>query len=565
MRSVVAVPACLAVLFLARPAFAGTTDRVSVGVANVEGDALCDVYPAFSGDGRWVVFVSYADNLVPGDTNGVADVFVRDTRTGATERVSVSSAGVEADGPSVDPFISADGRYVQYTSHATNLVPGDTNGATDGFVFDRQTATTTRVTVGAGGVEGNGNSDLPVLSADARYVAFVSDATNLVAGDTNGHRDIFVRDLQLGVTTRISVTPGGGEADGDSDAPVMAANGRYVVYRSAATNLVANDTNGMDDVFRRDLVAGVTERVSVSSTGAQSFGFSESDAWAFISPDGRFVTFDNDGDDLTPGETNGSDDVYLRDMLLGTTTLVSVPATGGEGDNWSFTGAPSADGRFVTFTSYATNMVPNDTNGVIDVFVRDLKMGTTRCISVDASGNPGNGKSNTAMPTPDGRRILYWSEASDLVAADGNGVADAFVFTDTWALFQQFGTGLAGSGGAVPELEGTNGPATDGGYAIHVEDGLGGAVGLFLAGLGQVDLFPVFGGHFYVDLSAPHAAFPLALSGPLGFPGLGFVDLDGVDVNDLVGLTFYLQYLALDPGAERGVSMTNGLQITVEG
>src|SRR5262249_34397296 len=152
---------------------------------------------------RYVTFVSAADNLVPGDTNGVADVFVRDLKTGTTERVSVSSLGVQADGPSVDPFISADGRYVQYTSHATNLVPGDTNGVTDGFVYDRVTKTTTRVTLGNGGVEGNGAGDLPTLSADARYCAFVSDATNLVAGDNGGHRDIFVRDLQLGVTTRI--------------------------------------------------------------------------------------------------------------------------------------------------------------------------------------------------------------------------------------------------------------------------------------------------------------------------------------------------------------------------
>jgi Tol biopolymer transport system component len=553
-----------ALFALTVPAFAGGTSRVSVGNGNVQGDALADVYPAISGDGRYVTFVSYADNLVPGDTNGVADVFVRDLKSGTTERVSVSSLGVQADGPSVDPFISADGRYVQYTSHATNLVPGDTNGATDGFVYDRVTKTTTRVTLGNGGVEGNADSDLPTLSADGRYVAFVSDASNLVAGDTNGHRDIFVRDLELGVTTRISIAPDGSESDGDSDAPVMAANGRYVVFVSQATNLVAGDTNGTQDLFRRDLLLGVTERVSVSSSGAESHGWSESDAWAIVSPDGRFIAFDNDGDDLTPGDSNGSDDVYLRDMTLGTTTLVSVPDGGGSGDNWSFTGAPSSDGRFVTFTSYATNMVQNDSNGVIDVFVRDLLMGTTRCISVDANGNPGDGKSNTAMPTPDCRHVAYWSEATDLVAADSNGVADVFVFSDAWVLFQQFGTGLAGSGGYVPELEGTNGPATAGGFSIHIEDVLDGAPGHLFAGVGQTDLFPVFGGHFYVDLALPHVAAPLIVSGPDGFPGAGSLDLLGTDVSGAVGVTVYLQFLALDPDAPRGVSMSNGLMLSIE-
>jgi Tol biopolymer transport system component len=556
------VPFALA--FLATSAFAGTNTRVSVGNGGVQGDGYADVYSAISGDGRYVTFVSAADNLVTGDTNGVADVFVRDLKTGTTERVSVSSLGVQADGPSVDPFISADGRYVQYTSHATNLVPGDTNGVTDGFVYDRVTKTTTRVTLGNGGVEGNGDGDLPTLSADARYVAFVSDATNLVAGDVNGHRDVFVRDLQLGVTTRISVAPGGGESDGDSDAPIISANGRYVLFISSATNLVAGDTNGTQDVFRRDLLLGITERVSVSSTGAQSHGYSDSEAWANLSPDGRFVVFDNDGDDLTAGDTNGVTDVFLRDTVLGTTTLVSVPSGGGQGDSFSFTGAPSSDGRFVTFTSFSTNLVPNDTNGVIDVFVRDLLMGTTRRLSVDPAGNGGDGKSNTAMPTPDARHVLYWSQATNLVSGDTNGVDDDFVFSDTWVLFQQFGTGLAGSGGYVPELEGTNGPATAGGYAIHVEDVLGGANGLLFAGLGQTDLFPFLGGHLYVDLAAPHVVAPLSVSGPDGFPDAGRLDLPGTDVNGAVGVTVYLQFFAVDPGAKRGVSMTNGLMLSIE-
>src|SRR5262249_33662470 len=253
-----------------------------------------------------------------------------------TTRISVNDLGVQADGPSVDPAISADGRYVLYTSHATNLVPGDTNGVTDGFLWDRTTGKTTRGTVGNGGVQGNGDSELDALSAHGRYVVFDSAADNLVGGDTDGQLDVFVRDLQLGVTTRISNGLAGAQPDGPSYTPVFAANGRYVVYLSFASNLVPGDSNGNQDVFRYDRLTGATERVSVSSSGGQSVGFSDSESVDNISPDGRFIVFDNDGDDLVAGDANGVSDVYVRDMLLGTTARASLTSTGASPDSSNF-------------------------------------------------------------------------------------------------------------------------------------------------------------------------------------------------------------------------------------
>src|SRR5438094_669752 len=196
-----------------RSADAQTTERVSVASGGTEGNGA-SLSSALSADGRFVAFVSAATDLVAADTNGVSDVFVHDRQTGMTARVSVASGGTQANGVSCSPALSADGRLVAFQSDATNLVVGDTNGKTDVFVHDRQTGTTERVSVASGGgTQGTGNSGgffaFPALSADGRLVAFQSDATNLVAGDTNGATDLFVHDRQNGTTARASAPPGG--------------------------------------------------------------------------------------------------------------------------------------------------------------------------------------------------------------------------------------------------------------------------------------------------------------------------------------------------------------------
>src|SRR5437016_5587381 len=243
---------------------AQTTERVSVTSGGTEGNGA-SLGSALSADGRFVAFDSAATDLVAGDTNGVSDVFVHDRQTGTTERVSVASDGTQGNGKSgllsfaFPPALSGDGRFVAFVSFATNLVAGDTNGATDVFVHDRQASTTERVSVAFYGTQGNDASSSPALSGAGRFVSCPSAATNLVAGDTNGATDVFVHDRQTGTTERVSVASGGTQGNGISAAPALSADGRFVAFHSTATNLVAGDTNGANDVFVHDRQASTTD------------------------------------------------------------------------------------------------------------------------------------------------------------------------------------------------------------------------------------------------------------------------------------------------------------------
>jgi archaellum component FlaF (FlaF/FlaG flagellin family) len=230
-----------------------TTVRVSVDSHGAQGNAASGLYGvSVSADGRYVAFESVSDNLVPGDTNGVDDVFVRDRQSGQTERVSVDSSGVQGNGRSNFPSISADGRYVAFWSLADNLVSGDTNGAYDVFVHDRQSGQTERVSVDSSGAQANNSSFNPSISGDGRYVAFQSYADDLVPGDTNGFADVFVHDRQSHWTERVSVDSSGVQGDGHSYLPSISADGRHVAFLSAADDLVPGDTNAGVDSFLRD-------------------------------------------------------------------------------------------------------------------------------------------------------------------------------------------------------------------------------------------------------------------------------------------------------------------------
>lgn len=364
-----------------------------------------------SADGRYVAFTSAAPNLAPGDTNNTWDVLIRDRRTGTTSLVSRSGAGVPGDSSSYGQSLSPDGRYVAFTSGATDLVPGDTNGADDGFVHDRRTGRTSRVTLTGGGTQANGRSGAPAISADARFVAFVSEATDVVPGDTNGVADVFLRDRHAGTTVRV------GGAAAPSDAPAISADGRHVAFTSEAA-LVPADTNGLADVYLRDLSTGGLRRVNVSTTGTQADALTVSPT---ISADGRFVAFTSEAA-LVPGDGNGAADVFLRDVHAGTTVRVSSAAGGG-----GYGPMLSADGRYVAFSSDATDLVAGDTNGVTDVFLRDLRAGTTVRAGVAADGGQGDDGSYGAVVTRDGRYVAFASAATNLVPGDTNGVTDAFL------------------------------------------------------------------------------------------------------------------------------------------
>jgi Tol biopolymer transport system component len=423
--------AAAACVVMADVSGAQVTQRVSVSSPGLQGNGYCTV-SAITPDGRYVVFSSSSNNLVSGDTNGVWDVFVRDRRTGFTERVSVDSAGVQANGQSGGGAISADGRYVAFSSIGRNLVPGDSNGSADGFVHDRVSGATERVTLSSNGAEGNAGGVATSISADGRYVVMTSESTNLVPGDTNGQSDIFVRDRQANTTELISRV-GIIQANGSSYGGRISADGRYVVFCSFASNLVSSDTNNEPDVFVCDRFAGGTiTRVNVDSSGNQMIlpPSDDDSIEGWISPDGRYAGFYTLASNLVPGDTNHAFDVFLHDCSSGATERVSVDSNGTQGDRDSLgLGAISNGGRYFAYYSVATNLVPGDTNQVGDYFVRDLQAGTTERLSVSSAGAQGDGYtvSGVVSASADGGIFAFDSSSTNLVPGDTNAAGDVFV------------------------------------------------------------------------------------------------------------------------------------------
>jgi hypothetical protein len=314
-----------------------------------------------------VAFGSYATNLVAGDTNDVIDVFVHDRDTGETTRASISSAGVQANDESFSPSISSSGRFVAFRSDATNLVANDTNNNSDIFVRDRTLEFTERVSVDSDGDQANGDSILPAISADGRFVAFSSEASNLVAGDNNNLADIFVHDRQEDTTVLLV-----GPAEFNTGSgiivvgPSISPDGDLVGLRSDADDLVPGDTNSSFDTFVVDRGSAIAERVSVSTSEVE--GNSDSSRPS-ISSDNRFVAFSSIATNLVSEDTNGFEDVFVRDRDEGRTRRVSLAFDGSQGDNSAFSAVISGDHEFVAFTSLAENLVSNDNNGVSDIFV----------------------------------------------------------------------------------------------------------------------------------------------------------------------------------------------------
>jgi Tol biopolymer transport system component len=425
-------------LALAVPASAGvavTTTRVSVNSAGASGNPCSgcssNLPISISATGRFVAFSDNAPNLVEGDRNFRYDVFVRDRVRGQTTRVSVGSAGAEANDDSFFPSISANGRFVAFLSFASNLVPGDTNHRPDVFVRDRKRGQTTRVSVNSAGEEANdGSIWLPAISDNGRVVAFFSRSTNLVPNDHNGIADFFVRDLKRDETTRVSVSsaeaeqaPGTG-AEELGIVPAISHNGRFVAFFSASPNLVPNDRNDTDDIFVRDRKRGETTRVSVSSTGAE--GNDTSLFYPSISANGRFVAFTSWASNLVAGDENGhAEDVFVRDRKRGVTTRVRENNRSGG----LYSGIPSisANGRFVAFESPAPDLVKGDRNQAVDVFLRDRKRGKTTLLSVSSEGTQGNSDSSFPAISANGHFVAFSSLASNLVAGDRHNTADTFV------------------------------------------------------------------------------------------------------------------------------------------
>ena len=419
-------------------ASAPVTDLISVASDGTQTNGVSS-HPSISADGRYIAFRSSATNLVAGDTNGRLDIFVRDRLGGQTERASVATSGLQGNGSSRKPFISANGRYVVFESDADNLVPGDSNASTDIFVRDLQLDETARVSVSTDGVQGNRASTDPAISADGRYVSFISLADDLVPDDTNNFYDVFVRDLLHQRTTRVTVATGNPYLGYPVAPRPLSDLGRHIAFLSDGS-LFPPDANGaLWDVFRHNLETEQTARVSVASDGTQANDRSGPPA---IATDGHHVAFDSVATNLVSGDANGSEDVFVHDLRNGRTVRVSVASDGTPGNaNSDFETASqglSSDGRYVAFTSYADNLVPGDTQAMEDVFVHDRdtdgdrildesgRVRTTR-VSVGPDGWEANGPSDAPSISADGRYVAFHSTASNLVADDTNRTTDVFV------------------------------------------------------------------------------------------------------------------------------------------
>lgn len=408
---------------LAACLLASTSACSWVGLVSVNSDGeQADGYsyaPSVSADGRYVAFESGANNL-SAPNNFLFDVFVRDTLAGTTTQVSLNNVGNGGVLSSVQPAISGDGRYVAFASQQP-FVAGDNNTSHDVFLRDTQTATTSRISVDSAEIGANLGGLNPSVSSDAHFVAFDSLSDNLVTGDENVTWDTFVRDTQLGLTTRISVSSAGIEGNNTSKKASISSNGQYVAYASRASNLVADDGNAVSDIFVRDRTAGTTSRISLDSDDNQGNDDSED---AAISGDGRYVAYRSDATNLVVGDGNGVSDIFVRDRDTGTTKRVSMDTAGLQANAASDTPAISGDGRYIAFRSSASNLVADDTNGLDDIFVHDQVAGTTIRVSLDAVGTQADGMSDSPSVSADGRYLAYSSDASNLVSSDVNGQRD---------------------------------------------------------------------------------------------------------------------------------------------
>lgn len=422
--ALVAVLGSLAGMATASGPQPGEIVRVSVLANGTQGNSSSQ-QASIDASGSRIAFLSYSNNFVPGDFNGnQSDVLLGSVDLNGLALASRSSAGQQSSAGATPGQISGDGRYIVFSSTSNNLVANDFNGASDVFRFDTLTGVTELVSRSLSNGFGNAGSFASSVSFDGRYVAFESTATNLATSAGVGIC-IYVRDMVAGTTRLASVASDGSPANLGSGHAWISADGRYVTFDSAANNLAERDINNTRDVFLHDLVGGTTLMVSRSWDGWS--GFDASYGPAQTSSDGRYVVYQSFANDIVRPDTNFSADIFLYDRVTGLNERVNVNAAGELSNFGSSLPSVSDDARFVVWASDATNMVPGDTNAKSDVFLRDRLLGVTRRLSVSAAGAQGNGNSGRPMITPDGRVVVFESFASNLVAGDTNGVYDIVV------------------------------------------------------------------------------------------------------------------------------------------
>ena len=383
--------------------------RLTSAASQFPSDPASTQSPIVSPDGRFVIFTTYASDLVSGDTNNNRDVFLVDRTTGSTTRVSTDAANAQVDLGAISGDVTPDGHYVVFSSPSTGFVSGDTNGKWDIFLKDLTTGTVTRVSTDSSGAESNDDTFVSHVSADGRYVVFSSTATNLVAGDTNGLSDIFVKDIVTGNVVRASTDDGHFQAIGTSGSfdPQITPDGRYVVFSSQAQSLSPFDNNNASDIFVKDLLSGALTRVSATSTGGAANNASSSPQ---ISANGHYVIFTSSATNLVSGDTNALPDVFVKNLDTGAVTHVSTAAGGNDGNL-------SGDGRYAVFVSAVFGGAKTHNEYVSEVFVKDLLTGTLSRVtnSIDIGYNGGVGAASPHI-SADGQWIVF---SSDIPALAG--------------------------------------------------------------------------------------------------------------------------------------------------
>jgi uncharacterized repeat protein (TIGR01451 family) len=389
--------------------FADPIARISVSSTGLRTNS--DAYhPAVSGDGRFVAYVSGASSLVVGDTNGFSDIFVYDRQTCRTTRVSVNSIGEQGNGSSSAPDISDDGRFIVFESYARNFHPNADN-VQDVFLHDRQSGQTTRISGGLNGTEGYG--EVPSISADGRYVVFSSGTDNLVPSDINGRSDVFRYDRQTDTLSTVSLGSDGTQANGDSGFGDISGDGRYITFVSNATNLssVPNPLGYMR-LYRKDMQTGAVDLVSWTSSGQPTWVWLHQPS---ISNDGRYIAFVSASPEFGVGI--GYTKVFMRDMQAGTTLFVSRPPDGEPINNDSFEPAISGDGKYIVFHSFATNLSTGNPDGLGQVYLWDSTSGVINRVSRPVTGAlAGNMGSGSPTISTDGQIVVFGSRASNLLS-----------------------------------------------------------------------------------------------------------------------------------------------------
>ena len=384
-------------------------------------------FAALSADGSWLVFQTEASNSFLADSNAAVDIWRQNRADGALQRVSLTGSAGATDGASFGAAISADGRHIAFTSIATNMLAGDTNLMADVFRRDMDTGALLLVSANRDGVSGNNVSFGAAISGDGTKIAFLSAATDLVAGDLNGAIDVFLRDLATNSLRLVSSAADGGQGNaGALNRPAISADGRFVAFDSSASNLVADDGNARDDVFLKDMLTGAIARVSTAADGTPQNGSFQGTLRPVISADGRFVVFASSATNLVAGDSNNAIDIFRRDMQTGAIERVSVTQGGVQGNADSLDAAISADGRHIAFTSLAANFAADDRPLSADIFLKDMQTGALVLLSRTASGVPGLGESINAAISADGLRVAFASTVPDLVAGDANARQDVF-------------------------------------------------------------------------------------------------------------------------------------------